>query len=48
MNIFVTGGTGFVGRHLTRELTEQGHQITILTREIKSGRSLPQGAMYLA
>ena len=48
MNIFITGGTGFVGRHLTRELTEQGHQITILTREIKSGRSFPQGARYLA
>ena len=48
MKIFMTGGTGFVGRHLTRELTDQGHQITILTREIKSGRSLPQGARYLA
>ncbi|MGC1403890.1 MAG: TIGR01777 family oxidoreductase [Thermodesulfobacteriota bacterium] len=47
MKIFITGGTGFVGSHLTRQLTGQGHQVTLLTRSIKPGRSLPPGAAYL-
>ncbi len=47
MKIFITGGTGFVGTHLTRNLTEQGHQVTLLTRAIKPGRSLPPGASFL-
>jgi uncharacterized protein len=33
MKIFLTGGTGFVGGFLTRELADQGHAITILTRK---------------
>ncbi len=33
MKIFLTGGTGFVGGFLTRELADQGHTITILTRK---------------
>jgi hypothetical protein len=32
MKIFMTGGTGFVGRTLSRRLTDIGHTITILTR----------------
>ncbi|AHF00643.1 hypothetical protein THIAE_01665 [Thiomicrospira aerophila AL3] len=28
MKIVILGGTGFVGRHLSRHLTEQGHQVT--------------------
>lgn len=32
MNILVTGGTGFVGRHLCRELDERGHDVTALSR----------------
>lgn len=47
MKIFITGGTGFVGTHLTRQLTEQGHQVSLLTRSIKPGRLLPSGAAYL-
>ncbi|MGQ9688060.1 MAG: TIGR01777 family oxidoreductase [Desulfobaccales bacterium] len=33
MNIFLTGGTGFVGGFLTRELSSQGHELTVLTRK---------------
>jgi len=47
MKIFITGGTGFVGTYLTRELTAQEHQVTLLTRAIKPGRSLPPGASFL-
>jgi uncharacterized protein (TIGR01777 family) len=32
MKIFLTGGTGFVGTFLSRELLQRGHAITILTR----------------
>ncbi len=42
MKIFITGGTGFVGTTLTRVLSEQGHEITLLTRpseRVEPGRS---------
>jgi NADH dehydrogenase len=32
MRIAITGGTGFVGRHLARRLTSQGHQVVLLAR----------------
>ncbi|MFC4556825.1 TIGR01777 family oxidoreductase [Virgibacillus kekensis] len=32
MNILITGGTGFVGSHLTKELTAKDHHVYILTR----------------
>ena len=33
MKIFITGGTGFLGTFLSRELAQKGHEITILTRK---------------
>ena len=30
MKVFMTGGTGFVGTYLSRELINQGHEVTIL------------------
>jgi hypothetical protein len=32
MKVFMTGGTGFVGTYLSRDLVQAGHTITILTR----------------
>lgn len=47
MKIFITGGTGFIGSTLTKELASQGHEVTILTRAIKKGHSLPEGIFLL-
>ena len=32
MKIAITGGTGFVGRHLARTLTSEGHQVHLISR----------------
>lgn len=32
MDILVTGGTGFIGSHLCRELDERGHEVTAMAR----------------
>ena len=32
MHVFITGGTGFLGRTLTEKLLDKGHSVTILTR----------------
>lgn len=37
MNIFITGGAGFIGHHLVRALVKQGHQCTVLDSE-RSGK----------
>ena len=29
MKIFITGGTGFVGSHLTHKLVYNGHEVTV-------------------
>ena len=41
MKIFITGGTGFVGKSLAPALVRRGHEVTILTR---SGKGEPGGA----
>jgi uncharacterized protein (TIGR01777 family) len=47
MNIFMTGGTGFVGGTLSRRLAEQDHHVTILTRSLRADRPLQQGVSFL-
>lgn len=47
MKIFMTGGTGFVGTTLTKKLTQEKHQVTILTRALTEDSPLPKGATYL-
>lgn len=41
--ILVTGGTGFVGRHLTRALVAAGAQVTCLVRATSRTSTLPAG-----
>jgi uncharacterized protein (TIGR01777 family) len=33
MNILIAGGTGYIGREITKKLLADGHEITILTRD---------------
>ena len=40
MHVLVTGGTGFVGRHLCAELDDRGHDVTALARST-AGADLP-------
>lgn len=35
MNILLTGGTGFIGRHLIHHFQQQGHSLWLLTRQSK-------------
>jgi hypothetical protein len=47
MKIFMTGGTGFVGTYLSKQLVAQGHKLTILNRT-RLGRGLNlEGIRYL-
>ncbi|MBP1723709.1 MAG: hypothetical protein H6Q44_1414, partial [Deltaproteobacteria bacterium] len=39
MKIFITGGTGFVGKTLAPALVRSGHEVSILTRAAKEGSS---------
>ncbi len=43
MRIFVTGATGFLGRHLVPELQAAGHQVVALVRTYERARALPKG-----
>lgn len=46
MNIFLLGGSGFIGKTLVQKLTRGGHTITVLTRALKKDISLPAGAVF--
>jgi len=41
MKIFITGGTGFIGRSLVVKLIEHGHPVTLLTRSVPRENRIP-------
>lgn len=47
MKILVTGGTGFIGTHLTTRLLRDGNEITILTRSPREPQGPANGIAYL-
>lgn len=46
MQVFITGGTGFMGTALTRRLVEEGHEVLLLTRSAR-GRSSNESGLRL-
>jgi nucleoside-diphosphate-sugar epimerase len=42
-NVFITGGTGYIGRALIPELLARGHRVRALSRAESAGR-VPAGA----
>lgn len=42
MRVAITGGTGFVGRHLARGLVARGHQAVLVAR----GKDVPDESIY--
>ena len=46
MQVFITGGTGFVGTALTRRLAREGHEVLLLTRSAR-GRSSDESGLRL-
>lgn len=47
MKIFITGGLGFMGSILASRLSNQGHQVTVLTHSPGKKRNIPDGVRVL-
>lgn len=48
MRVLVTGGTGFVGRHVVAHLMADGFRVRILSRNPKKDALEPEGAEFVA
>ena len=47
MKIFITGGTGFIGRNLTHSLIQEGHSVCILTRNVGQRSPFHQDVSFI-
>ena len=47
MNVLVVGGSGFIGTHLSEELVDRGHDVTVLSRSPEE-EDLPEGVATVA
>lgn len=47
MKVAITGGSGFVGKEITNQLTENGHEVFILTRSSKPSNDLVHMVKWL-
>ncbi|HEY0443471.1 MAG TPA: NAD(P)-dependent oxidoreductase [Candidatus Limnocylindrales bacterium] len=48
MKVAITGGTGFVGRHLAARLSEQGHEVVVIGRDGARAGLLPGRVAFIA
>ena len=49
MKIAITGGTGFIGRHLAHDLVAQGHEVIVISRGLYKRNTQPiEGATFIA
>lgn len=48
MKVIITGGSGLIGRGLTQNLTGDGHEVVILSRDPGKVHGLPPGARAVA
>ena len=51
MKIAITGGTGFIGKHLARDLAQRGHQVVLIARGLytrNTNADLPENTTFLA
>jgi len=48
MKIAITGGTGFIGKHLARDLMERGHQVILIARGLYSRDQSSQSLEHAA
>jgi len=47
MKVFLTGASGFVGRHMLQRLLEEGHSVRALVRDPDKARELAQSSVEL-
>ena len=47
MKILITGGSGFIGRHLVNHFISEGHTVTVLTRNINQASNVLHSSVVL-